>query len=124
MEIYGTAVADKLDNEQGLLRRRYYRQHCTLDFGSYTKDLSAICSDLSSVFILDNSPGAYRSYPGINPYFFLIFFSQFFINFIITDIRYFCDIFLNFSDFQITQFLSSLGSTIHTIRLCSTCCLF
>jgi len=63
MEIYGTAVADKLDNDQGLLRRRYYRQHCTLDFGSYTKDLSAICSDLSSVFILDNSPGAYRSYP-------------------------------------------------------------
>ena len=64
MEIYGTAVADKLDNDQGLLRRRYYRQHCTLDFGSYTKDLSAICSDLASVFILDNSPGAYRSYPG------------------------------------------------------------
>ena len=65
MEIYGTAVADKLDNERGLLRRRYYRQHCTLDFGSYTKDLSAICSDLSSIFILDNSPGAYRSYPGM-----------------------------------------------------------
>ena len=64
MEIYGTAVADKLDKERGILRRRYYRQHCTLDFGSYTKDLSAICADLSSVFILDNSPGAYRSYPG------------------------------------------------------------
>jgi len=63
MEIYGTAVADKLDNGKGLLKRRYYRQHCTLDFGSYTKDLSAICSDLASVFILDNSPGAYRSYP-------------------------------------------------------------
>ena len=64
MEIYGTAVADKLDQNQGMLNRRYYRQHCTLDFGSYTKDLSAICSDLSSVFILDNSPGAYRAYPG------------------------------------------------------------
>ena len=64
MEIYGTAVADKLDRNQGMLRRRYYRQHCTLDFGSYTKDLSAICNDLSSVFILDNSPGAYRAYPG------------------------------------------------------------
>lgn len=63
MEIYGTAVADKLDKEKGILRRRYYRQHCTLDFGSYTKDLSAICPDLASVFILDNSPGAYRSYP-------------------------------------------------------------
>ena len=64
MEIYGQAVADKLDSNQGMLNRRYYRQHCTLDFGSYTKDLSAICADLSSVFILDNSPGAYRSYPG------------------------------------------------------------
>ena len=60
MEIYGTAVADKLDCNQGMLNRRYYRQHCTLDFGSYTKDLSAICADLSSIFILDNSPGAYR----------------------------------------------------------------
>lgn len=64
MEIYGQAVADKLDNNRGILRRRFFRQHCTLDFGSYTKDLSTIVGDLSSVFILDNSPGAYRSYPG------------------------------------------------------------
>lgn len=63
MEIYGAAVADKLDNKRGILRRRYYRQHCTLECGSYTKDLLAICNDLSSVFILDNSPGAYRAYP-------------------------------------------------------------
>jgi Dullard-like phosphatase family protein len=67
MEIYGTAVADKLDTREAILRRRYYRQHCTLEFGSYTKDLSAICPDLSSVFILDNSPGAYRAYPGNVP---------------------------------------------------------
>lgn len=63
MEIYGTAVADRLDNERRMLQRRYFRQHCTLDYGSYTKDLSAISSDLSSIFILDNSPGAYRAYP-------------------------------------------------------------
>jgi len=63
MEIYGAAVADRLDNNRGILRRRYYRQHCTPEMGSYTKDLSAICSDLTSVFILDNSPGAYRAYP-------------------------------------------------------------
>ncbi|UYV68708.1 CTDNEP1 [Cordylochernes scorpioides] len=62
MEIYGAAVADKLDNNRGILRRRFYRQHCTMDFGSFTKDLSAISRDLS-IFILDNSPGAYRSYP-------------------------------------------------------------
>ena len=64
MEIYGAAVADRLDNNRGILRRRYYRQHCTPDLGSYTKHLSAICGDLSSIFILDNSPGAYRAYPG------------------------------------------------------------
>ncbi|KAI5752474.1 hypothetical protein M8J77_017282 [Diaphorina citri] len=34
--------------------------------GSYTKDLSAISPDLSSIFILDNSPGAYRGFPGNN----------------------------------------------------------
>ncbi|KAK6176218.1 hypothetical protein SNE40_014543 [Patella caerulea] len=63
MEIYGAAVADKLDNNKGILKRRYYRQHCNLILGSYTKDLSAINPDLSSIFILDNSPVAYRSYP-------------------------------------------------------------
>ncbi|XP_059394535.1 CTD nuclear envelope phosphatase 1A-like isoform X1 [Carassius carassius] len=63
MEIYGSAVADKLDNNRGLLKRRYYRQHCTLDSGSYIKDLSVVHGDLSSIVILDNSPGAYRSHP-------------------------------------------------------------
>ncbi|XP_043932645.1 CTD nuclear envelope phosphatase 1 [Protopterus annectens] len=63
MEIYGSAVADKLDNNRGVLKRRFYRQHCTLDLGSYIKDLSVVHSDLSSIVILDNSPGAYRSHP-------------------------------------------------------------
>lgn len=39
-------------------------QHCNLEAGSYTKDLLAINRDLSSIFILDNSPVAYRAYPG------------------------------------------------------------
>ena len=64
MEIYGAAVADRLDGGRKMLKRRYYRQHCNIDNGSYTKDLSAISDDLSSIFILDNSPGAYRNYPG------------------------------------------------------------
>ena len=64
MEIYGAAVADRLDNGRNILTRRFYRQHCTPEFGSFTKDLSAISQDLTSVFILDNSPGAYRAYPG------------------------------------------------------------
>lgn len=63
MEIYGSAVADHLDENRGLLKRRFFRQHCVLDLGSYTKDLSAVCTDMSKVFILDNSPAAYRAYP-------------------------------------------------------------
>uniref|UniRef100_A0A8C8FKW0 protein-serine/threonine phosphatase n=1 Tax=Oncorhynchus tshawytscha TaxID=74940 RepID=A0A8C8FKW0_ONCTS len=63
MEIYGSAVSDKLDKDRDILKRRYYRQHCTLDLGSYIKDLSVVHNDLSSVVILDNSPGAYRSHP-------------------------------------------------------------
>ncbi|XP_078281725.1 CTD nuclear envelope phosphatase 1-like isoform X3 [Rhinoraja longicauda] len=63
MEIYGAAVADKLDNKKKILNRRYYRQHCTLELGSYVKDLAAIHNDLSSIVILDNSPSAYRSHP-------------------------------------------------------------
>ena len=63
LEIYGTLVADKLDNKRNILNRRYYRQHCMLDYGSYTKNLLAILPDLSSIFILDNSPGAYKRYP-------------------------------------------------------------
>ena len=67
MEIYGKAVCDELDSGQGMLRRRYYRQHCTLlppgDSESYSKDLSTVCGDLSRVFIIDNNPEAYTSYP-------------------------------------------------------------
>nr|XP_054344343.1 CTD nuclear envelope phosphatase 1-like [Pongo pygmaeus] len=63
MEIYGSAVADKLDNSRSVLKRRYYAQHCTLELGSYIKDLPVIHSDLSSVVILDNSPRVYRSHP-------------------------------------------------------------
>lgn len=63
MEIYGSAVADKLDNNRGILNRRFFRQHCDLVQGSYTKDLSAVHVDMSRVFILDNSPAAYRAYP-------------------------------------------------------------
>ncbi|XP_060710543.1 CTD nuclear envelope phosphatase 1B-like [Hemiscyllium ocellatum] len=37
--------------------------HCTLELGSYIKDLSVVHGDLSSIIILDNSPGAYRSHP-------------------------------------------------------------
>ncbi|KAJ1368869.1 CTD nuclear envelope phosphatase 1 protein [Parelaphostrongylus tenuis] len=37
-------------------------KHCTMDYGGYTKDLSAIHQDLSSIFILDNSPERTESF--------------------------------------------------------------
>ncbi|CAB3979278.1 CTD nuclear envelope phosphatase 1A-like [Paramuricea clavata] len=61
LERYGMAVTDKIDNNKGFFTRRYFRHHCTLHFGTYIKDLSIINEDLSSIFILDNSPGAYMN---------------------------------------------------------------
>ena len=37
MEIYGAAVADKLDNNRGILSRRYYRQVGFIDYHSIQK---------------------------------------------------------------------------------------
>merc|ERR1712037_22851 len=62
MEVYGSAVCDKLDPHKSIIRKRYYRQDCRMEYHSYTKDLATVNSDLSSVFILDSSPGAYRHY--------------------------------------------------------------
>lgn len=83
-QMYGMAVANKLENNKNIFQRRYFRQvritklfqlcscriimyhlqHCTMDFNGYTKDLSSVCQDLSSIFIVDNSPAAYRGNPG------------------------------------------------------------
>ncbi|XP_063710511.1 CTD nuclear envelope phosphatase 1-like [Symsagittifera roscoffensis] len=63
MEVYGSSVADELDGQKGMLKRRFFRQHCTLDVSySYSKDLRIVHSDMSSVILLDNSPSAYRNY--------------------------------------------------------------
>ncbi|XP_046850807.1 CTD nuclear envelope phosphatase 1-like [Xenia sp. Carnegie-2017] len=61
LERYGTAVTDKIDGNRKFFSQRYFRHHCTLHFGTYIKDLSIISEDLSSIFILDNSPGAYMN---------------------------------------------------------------
>lgn len=62
MEVYGSAVSDRLDGGKNILCRRYFRQHCTQESVGYTKDLSSISPDLSSIFIIDNSPIAYKGF--------------------------------------------------------------
>ena len=39
-----------------------------MDIGGFSKDLHVISPDMSRIFILDNSPGAYRGNPGMLPY--------------------------------------------------------
>lgn len=62
MEVYGKAVCDKLEENKPIFKKRLYRQDCRQEYQSYTKDLQQVNQDISSVFILDNSPGAYRHY--------------------------------------------------------------
>ncbi|KAH8394851.1 hypothetical protein KR222_008059, partial [Zaprionus bogoriensis] len=63
MEPYASSVVDKLDAGRGILQRRYYRQHCMPASSYLGKDLYMVNKDLSRVFIIDNSPSAYREFP-------------------------------------------------------------
>lgn len=65
IESYANAVCDKLELHSGTtFSKRYFRQHCDA-IGSlkYTKDLLRVSSDLSNVFIIDNSEIAFKYYP-------------------------------------------------------------
>ncbi|KAJ3107099.1 Nuclear envelope morphology protein 1 [Physocladia obscura] len=65
MPEYADPVIDWLDKDRTLISRRYFRQSCTLlDSGlHFTKDLSIVEPDLSTVVLLDNSPLSFA----INP---------------------------------------------------------
>eukprot|EP01136_Pigoraptor_vietnamica_P001149 Opistho-1_new@27396 len=60
---YGDPVIDSLDCGRGLIQRRYFRESCIQEYGNYVKDLVKVEPDLSSVLIIDNSPGAYAMHP-------------------------------------------------------------
>ncbi|XP_064542855.1 CTD nuclear envelope phosphatase 1 [Drosophila montana] len=62
LEAYASNVIDKLDAGRGILHRRLYRQHC-ISTTVVTKNLYAVNRDLTSIFIIDNSPSAYRDFP-------------------------------------------------------------
>eukprot|EP01135_Chromosphaera_perkinsii_P006631 Nk52_evm33s554 gene=Nk52_evmTU33s554 len=56
---YGCPVIDSLDAGKGLFQRRYYRESCIHEGGSFIKDLKLIDPDLRNIMIIDNSPAAY-----------------------------------------------------------------
>lgn len=63
IDAYGEIITNRLDNKRGIFKKKYFRRHCTPELGLFSKDLSVITNDLSSIFILDNSPFAYKNYP-------------------------------------------------------------
>lgn len=63
MEPYASSVVDKLDAGRGIFRRRFYRQHCNSATNFVSKNLYMVERDLTRVFIIDNSPSAYRDFP-------------------------------------------------------------
>ena len=62
LQSYGNAVAETLDAGRGILPvgRRFFRQHCDVVDGGFTKDVGRVEPDLKRVVIIDNSPAAYR----------------------------------------------------------------
>ncbi|XP_017839864.1 CTD nuclear envelope phosphatase 1 [Drosophila busckii] len=63
LEEYATVVIDQLDAGRHILQRRLYRQHCRSQTNMISKNLAAVNNDLTSVFIIDNSPSVYRDFP-------------------------------------------------------------
>eukprot|EP00698_Gefionella_okellyi_P018683 TRINITY_DN5637_c0_g1_i1.p1 TRINITY_DN5637_c0_g1~~TRINITY_DN5637_c0_g1_i1.p1 ORF type:complete len:340 (+),score=72.02 TRINITY_DN5637_c0_g1_i1:459-1478(+) len=55
---YADPVIDML-SVNGPILQRLFREACSLQQGAFLKDLHTVSKDLSSVMIIDNSPGAY-----------------------------------------------------------------
>ncbi|RKO86745.1 NLI interacting factor, partial [Blyttiomyces helicus] len=56
---YADPVIDWLDNGRNLISKRYFRQSCTMQNGTYMKNLAVVEPDLSQVCLVDNSPISY-----------------------------------------------------------------
>ena len=63
LETYANAIINKIDPRHKYIQKRYFRHNCSVDFTGFTKDLTIIQKDLSRIFIVDNSPTAYKGNP-------------------------------------------------------------
>lgn len=64
MREYADPVIDWLDQGNGLINGRLFREHCTFTNGSYVKDMTVVDPDLARVCLVDNSPISYAKDPG------------------------------------------------------------
>eukprot|EP00002_Diphylleia_rotans_P031227 TRINITY_DN6479_c0_g3_i3.p1 TRINITY_DN6479_c0_g3~~TRINITY_DN6479_c0_g3_i3.p1 ORF type:complete len:242 (+),score=44.87 TRINITY_DN6479_c0_g3_i3:417-1142(+) len=55
---YADPIIDYIDKHK-VIKHRLYRESCTLQLGSYVKDLSRLGRNLNATLIVDNSPDAY-----------------------------------------------------------------
>ncbi|XP_076906192.1 uncharacterized protein LOC143562194 [Bidens hawaiensis] len=58
--IYAKPLLDILDPDGKIISHRAYRESCTFEDGSHTKDLTVLGVDLAKVAIIDNYPQVFR----------------------------------------------------------------
>ncbi|KAJ8330409.1 Nuclear envelope morphology protein 1 [Batrachochytrium dendrobatidis] len=63
MPEYADPVIDWLDSTRTIVSKRYFRESCTSFFGTLTKNLEVVESDLSQVCLIDNAPLSYKLNP-------------------------------------------------------------
>ncbi|KAE8799968.1 CTD-phosphatase-like protein [Hordeum vulgare] len=54
--VYADQLLDRLDPENTLFSKRFFRESCVFTESGYTKDLTVIGVDLAKVAIIDNTP--------------------------------------------------------------------
>lgn len=99
---YADPVIDMLQSN-GAIVRRLFRDACLLQQGIFMKDLSVLCSDYTSILIVDNSPGAYQLQRGAY-----------------CEEKYLPPLIV--CRWQIMLCRSKDGTTIRATRSCSRCC--